>query len=201
MPPDDDSDLRALEAGPPIDWTISYDRFQWIAAVRDHVFHLFAEPWARLSASRNPRDRAMAKRMHQQNDCLHRLFALAGFPREIWMRVHAPSPPWRCAEPPPIGDGVYAPWPPLEWESFMDRERWWWRLDGLCEHLASLALHVLGDRDHTLRLRIEWTLSRLRSHLVSARPRYVGAPPVPELEQVPPLAFWVGWPSSSEPRA
>ena len=80
----------------------------------------------------------MAKRMHHQNDCLHRLFYLTGFPREIRMR------------------------------------------------------------DHPLRLRIEWTLSRLRSHLMSARPRYLGSTPVPDEEQVPPLAFWVGWPRMRE---
>src|SRR6185437_15825449 len=126
--PDDDSDVRLLERGAPIDWTIPYDRFQWTNAVRDHVFQLFASPWVYLAESRTPKHRAMAKRMHLHNDLLHRLFYLVGFPREIWERVHEPSPPWRCAEPPRVGDGIYAPWPPLEWESNKARELWYWRL-------------------------------------------------------------------------
>ncbi len=85
---DDDSDVRRLERGGPIDWTIPYDRFQWTNAVREHVFRLFGQAWLYLSESRTPRYRAVAKRMHLHNDLLLRLFYLVGFPAR---RGSAPS--------------------------------------------------------------------------------------------------------------
>jgi hypothetical protein len=192
--PDGDADVRDLEAGPPIDWTLSYDRFPWMCALRNHIYQI-------VCATDEP---SIARRILDDYECTHRLLALVGFPRETWMSVPLPSPPWRCPEPPPIPrrgitlPDAYAPWPPLDWTSPIDRERWYWRLDGLCEHLAALALHILGDRDHPLRLRVEWTLTRLRSHLANARPRLSHLDPAIELREVPPLAFWVGWPRMQE---
>ena len=223
MAPRDDltRDLLAWATRRPLDWTNAYERALWIVALRNAVHDLFAEPYTRLLDSRSPCYRDIARGMRGHKKTLDSLFLLAGMSYH-WKPCHLPCPPWRGSTKPPFvperddtmapGPDVFASWPPLRWDiqshaSRCDVERWLFRLETLIEYLASLSLRAYPDPASEERVRVEWTASRLQSHLARARHGVGGPwPDLPRKSRVPPLAFWRGYcvdcppPPESTPR-
>jgi hypothetical protein len=200
--PEWERDLAAWERDRPFDWTSSFERTVWALTLGHRIFELYAEPYNVLRESRTPKYRAIAGRMFENLGRLNRVFAIAGvgqIPGELRGRYH--YPPWRSPAPPGLTCGElgpevdpFAPWPPLRWESEAELERWYWRLDGLCEYLAAMALRAYPREESKERRCVEWAATRLRSLLVRARPTWAWGERRPELEEVPPLALWMGWP-------
>ncbi len=172
--------LAAWERDRPFDWTSPFERTVWALTLSDRIFAVYAEPYNKLRDSRTPKYRDIARQMFENLEKLNRVFTIAGVDEvQDWQRRTFPYPPWRRREPPALTWGdlgaqvdLYAPWPPLRWESQADLERWYWRLDGLCEYLAALALRAYPDEESEQRLRVEWAATRLKSLLVRARPRW-----------------------------
>jgi hypothetical protein len=198
---------RRLGPGAPLDWTSSFERTVWALTLGDRIFDLYAEPLDVLRESRSPRYRGIAGRMAENLERLNRIFGMAGVGAIAgWREPIYFQPPWRDPVPPGLTDGElggegepFAPWPPLEWESPADREQWYWRVDGLCEYLAGLALRAYPEAEQSEerseeRRCVEWAVSRLRSLLVKARRGWPWGEDPPRLRRAPALGFWIGWP-------